>query len=98
MKAENLSFSTSTVVAVVSAALGLLVATATGTWAVARAISSFESRLDALSPASLDAQYITRSEASVYHRDLEKALNKAGVPVNFPPPQDPIYVRNGGVK
>lgn len=67
----------------------LLLATASGTWAVSRTLSRMEAKLDALSVPALNARYFTRAEASVYHRDLEHVLQDAGLKLRFPPPRDP---------
>lgn len=70
----------------------LLVATAVGTWAVAAVMFRIEQRLDGLSVPALNIRYYTRNEMTSYHRDLEHALQDAGLRLRFPPPRDPSFV------
>jgi hypothetical protein len=77
----------------------LLSATAGGAWRVATVLARIEARFDKVDEkfeenrrlhADLDLEFWPRKEASVYHHDLEKALQKLGLKVDFPPPADPL--------
>jgi hypothetical protein len=74
----------------VVAVITLLVTTATWSWVAARALTRLETKLDNLTVSALNARYVTRPEASKYHRELEHALVDAGLKIRFPPPRDPI--------
>jgi hypothetical protein len=89
LSATRLTLPMSGVVALTIMLLGLLGSTATGVWAMARSFSRIEQKLDAVSEPTLRVKFISRDEAGRYHRELERALQKSGLKVEFPPPRDP---------
>lgn len=92
---ESISVPLRVLVGACIALISLLGAVAAATWSAAGAlhriddrIASIEARIETVQ-ADMPREYVTRVEASRYHRDLERVLRSAGVQVDFPPPDDP---------